>query len=67
MNTNYQINARFAVAKALDAVKSWEASLEVQTAKGDLEGIEFCQKSLEACRRNLEEIKESTKNVQAWL
>ena len=67
MNTTYKINAGYAVSKALEAVKSWKDALEVQTAAGNLEGIEFCQKSLEACQANLAKVRESVKNVHQWL
>ncbi len=67
MNTNYKINTGFAISKALEAVKSWEVALATQTAARDLEGIEFCQKSLEGCRANLAKVRESTKQVHQWL
>jgi len=67
MNTNYKINTSFAVSKAIEAVKSWEAALQTQTQAGDLEGIKFCQKSLEACRANLANVRNDIKNVQNWL
>ena len=67
MNTTSQINIRYAVSKALGAVQSWQEALEVQTQKGDIEGIEFCQKALEAAKGNLEHVKESTTRVHEWL
>jgi hypothetical protein len=66
MNTTYRVNAQVAVNKALEAVRSWEGALLEQTAKGDLEGIEFCKRSLEASKGNLELVKESVKRVHEW-
>lgn len=66
MNTTYRVNAQVAVNKALEAVASWQAALEAQTAKGDAEGIVFCQQALEASKGNLEQIKASVKRVHEW-
>lgn len=66
MNTTYQINARFAVSKALEAVTSWEKALEVQTAAKDEEGIRFCEASLKVSRENLAKVKESARDVTQW-
>lgn len=66
MNTTYRVNAQVAVNKALEAVRSWEVALAEQTKKGDLEGVEFCKKALEASRGNLEQVKGSVKRVHEW-
>jgi len=66
MNATYRVNAQVAVSKALEAVKSWEVALAEQTRKGDLEGIGFCKKALEASRGNLEQVKGSVKRVHEW-
>lgn len=66
MNTTYQINAHFAVSKALDAVKSWDAALKAQQAKKDLEGIAFCERMLKGCQDHLATVREDVKNVQKW-
>lgn len=66
MNNTYRINAHFAVSKALDAVKSWEVALEIQQAKQDQRGINFCAEQVKACQGQLTAVRESIKNVQMW-
>lgn len=67
MNATYRVNARFAVAKAQDAVNNWQAGLDRATQAGDPEGIEFCRKSLEACSKHLSFVREDIKNVHKYL
>jgi hypothetical protein len=62
MTNTYRINAGFAVSKAKEAVASWAEALEQQRAKGNLEGIRFCEESLKACEANLEAVRRDVRD-----
>lgn len=61
MNQNLTMNTRYAIHKASEPVRSWEKALAANIAANNLEGIEFCRKSLEACTRNLEAVRKDIK------
>jgi hypothetical protein len=49
----HQINTFFAVAKAKEAVASWEAGVAKARAEGTAEDIAFCEGSLKKCIERL--------------
>lgn len=66
--TNLKINTWFAVRKAEDGVKGWEAAVVNATKAGDAAAIEFCRGSLEMAKGNLERVRRDVReNWTAYL
>jgi hypothetical protein len=63
---NYSANATAAVIKAKSAVANWEAAVEKATREGTAADVAFCQRGVDACKRQLAEVRESVKNWHEW-
>lgn len=69
MNNTYRINASFAVSKAKEAVKSWEAGVaKAKAMNATPDQVKFCEDSLACCVANLEKVRRDVKeNWTAYL
>jgi hypothetical protein len=64
----HRINTFYAISKAQDAVKSWEAGVAKARAEGTAEDIAFCEQSLKLCKERLEWVKNDVEvNWTAYL
>lgn len=68
MTNTYQISAHYAIAKAKEAVTSWEAGVAKARAEGTADDIAFCEKSLQLCVEKLAWVRRDVKeNWTAYL
>jgi hypothetical protein len=63
---NYSANAAAAVIRAKNAVTNWEAGVEKAKREGTAADVAMCQRALDACKRQLAEVRESVKNWHEW-
>lgn len=61
MTNTYEISAFYAIAKAKEAVQSWEAGVAKARAEGTASDIEFCEGSLRKCVEKLEWVRRDVK------
>jgi hypothetical protein len=66
MNSNYNVFAAAALQKAKNAVTNWEAALQKATLEGTADDVAFCQRGVDACKRQLAEVRESVKRWWEW-
>jgi hypothetical protein len=66
MNSNYNVNAAAAIIKAKNAVANWEAATQKAKREGNAEDLAFCQRGVDACKRQLAEVRESVKRWHEW-